>query len=583
MNVIKKIGIEGLTLLEMMIAAGIAALLALGVSQFLIQGAKIQKTVDTTTEINSFLLEIGDILRNPENCAANFIANSDPPAWNNLNAISVQKPGGIEVKKDFLAEKNHYARKGFAIDRMELINTTPVSNVVELKFSFSKVGKFTPLGGLKISRSLFLPIKLEGTKFVACFSQFPEGPSKLAIAKAVEKSCGPGTIYNGNVNDPQCILDSTVTSLMNCPDKYFITKVVLTGTPGSYRYTTTCFRPFECPSGKVGILVGDQLQCINKCASDQVAVYDNTGFKCKRLQCSTTPGSIQYMAGVDTSGNPICKNLVDSAVSCGSNGWKFIQDTAGGSVKASCCASCNPGGSYCTDQIYQVTSDCQIPCYGTSTKIAYTYSGWSTCQRDATSGFCEQSRTLTCTKTTTPLPTETTHYCCDKPTPAQSLHQTCTTGNYNNPVCSTGQTPPYNASPSCTAANGCCDPNSRGPSVNCPGRTYNGNHTYTDCTNAGGSLMDYGGNKWCFFASGSCPGGWSRGYAKTNSNTVCGGNHSFCTANCCVMNGSGGNWVSSPHSCTYCTYQDYMTWGVYCYCGGSVQGLSAPAYEVLCY
>ena len=566
-----------------MIAAGISALLALGVSQFLIQGAKIQKTADTMTEINSFLLEVADLLRDQENCTANFVINSDPPTWNNLNTISIQKSGSVAVKTNFVTEKSKYARRGFAIDRMELINTNPVSNVVELKFYFSKVGEFTALGGLKITRSLFLPIKLDGSKFIACHSQFPEGPSKLAIANAVEKSCGPGTKYNGNINDPQCILDPTVTSLMNCPDKFYITKVVLTGTPGSYRYTTTCFRPFECPAGKVGILVGDQLQCINKCASDQVAVYDNTGFKCKRLQCSTTPGNIQYMAGVDNTGNPICKTLVDSAVSCGPNGWKFIQDTSGGSVKASCCANCNPGGSYCTDQIYQTTSDCQIPCYGTSAKIAYSYSAWTSCSKDPASGFCEQTRTLSCTKTTPPIPPASTHYCCDKPTPASSLHQTCTTGNYNNPVCSTGQTPPYNASPSCTAPNGCCDPNTRGPSVNCPGRTYNGNHTYTDCISAGGSLMDYGGNKFCFFARNACPGGWNRYRVKANGYQICGGSHGLCTDNCCTLGGTGGNWATNPDVCSYCTYQDYETWGVYCYCGGSVVTVYSNIYEVLCY
>jgi len=572
----------GLTLLEMMVAVGISSIVLLGVVNLSQQGAKIQKTVDVTTEVNSLVLRIANILKDHDNCNANFVLNSDPLEWRDTGKIYTEKLTGSAVEIDFNGEKANHDRRGFSVDSMDVINNIP--SIVELKFTFSKTSKFKPLGGKKITRSIFIPIKVDGSRMVSCHSQFPAGPSNEAIASAVEKSCGPGLVYNNNPNNPLCVINTGLTSLMNCPDKQYIDKVVLSGAPGSWTYTTTCSEPFTCPAGRIGILVGDQLQCINKCQPDEISVFDRNGFKCIKIQCSQTPGNIEYLAGMDASGNPICKKLVDSTESCGANGWKFISDTSGGSVKAKCCASCPSGANnYCTDQIYNTTTDCQASCYGTSAKILYSYSGWTGCAPNSATGFCQQNRSLRCNKTTRSLPGEGTHYCCSLPTPAQALAQTCSAGNWTVPSCGSGQREPGMESPSCSTSGNCCSPSSLRDPIYCDGRLYQGRKTDTQCSNGGGVVTKYGGNRYCHFPTRTtCPGGWYTRYYKTRRASACGRSHGFCTNNCCSTSYSN-NWRTSRHSCTYCSYQDYDTWSTRCYCGGSVKRIYANVRDTLCY
>ncbi len=536
-------------------------------------GKQQEKSFEVSQGIEILTTHINQTLMGREDCMLNITPGSVPPTWADTKKLRHYKGGVVVDLIDTTRDQNKFKEKGFTLDNLELIQASPVSNIGELKLTFTKTSKFRVFGMDKIFKSIFIYQDLKAGAMYNCYADFKDSVIKNALNTALSKSCGAGLKFNGDLTAPRCIIDPAVSGAISCPTDKYITDVKLNNpSPGSYSYTTTCKNPITCGVGQIGIVVDGNLQCVSKCANPkEVGVFSNTGFQCKDISCPNSGSTVQYLAGINNDGTPICKNLASTNVPCGPNGFRLISTDAAGSVQTTCCSDCPNGSGHCTDQLVSTTADCGVKCYGTQTKLDFTYSAWSSCQLQANK-FCTKSRTRTC-----PRITSGSYECCNAPVDYQPITDTCIDGVWTTPSCPTNNSDPTGVTPTCTTS--CCN-QTGGASTSCPGRLQGGK-TWDQCTAAGGSVTRHSGAYYCQF-NGNCPGGWSRTFAQTSGYSICGGNHSFCTANCCNLNGSGGSWVSSPHTCSYCTYQDYMTWGVYCYCGGSVVTVSATVTKSLC-
>jgi hypothetical protein len=565
--------INGATMIQVIMATAMLTAMSLVIVKLGGLGKKQEKSFEVSQAIEVITSHINQTLLNREDCMLNITPNSIPPTWLDTKKLRHYKGGVVVDLIDTTRDAAKFKEKGFTLDKLELIQASPVSNIAELKLTFSKTSKFRVFGLNKIFKSIFILQDLKAGAMYNCYADFKDSVVKNALNAALAKSCGPGLKFNGNLSAPRCIIDPATAGAISCPTDKYITDVKLNNpSPGTYSYTTTCKNPITCGIGQIGMVVDGNLQCINKCANPkEVGVFSNTGFQCKDISCPNSGSTVQYLAGINNDGTPICKNLASTNVQCGVNGFRLISTDAAGSVQTSCCSDCPSGAGHCTDQQFNTTADCGVKCYGSQTKMDFIYSSWSSCQQQPNK-FCTKSRTRTC-----PRITSGSYECCNAPIDYQPTTDTCIDGVWTMPGCPTNNSDPTGVTSTCTTS--CCDP-AGSSSTSCPGRLQGGK-TWDNCAAAGGIVTNYSGSYYCEFNS-DCPGGWNRITAKSSGYQICGGSHGLCTDNCCNLSGSGGAWNSYIDRCSYCTYQDYETWGVYCYCGGSVVQRWANIYKALC-
>jgi len=563
----------GATLVQVIIAGAVLSAISLVVVQLGGLQLKQEKSLEINQSIDSLMYHVQDTLLDKEDCMLNIVPGSNPPAWKNPNKLSHYKAGAVVDLIDTNRDKKKFKERGFTLDRIELIQQSPVTDKAELKLHFSRASKFIVFGLPEVSRSIAMHQHIESGNIYNCFADFGNSVVKNALNAAIAKSCGIGLRFNGDLNNPRCVIDASLANAMACPSNEYITDVRLTGPSGGpYNMITTCKNPITCGPGQMGMVVDGNLTCVSKCSNpNEVGVFTNSGFQCRDISCPSTASTVQYLAGISNDGIPTCKNLASTNVQCGQNGFRLIATDASGSVRTECCNDCPSGAGYCSDQLRSTTGDCGVKCYGSEVKQAFNYASWGPCSKKS-SGFCTKTRTRTCPRVTTGG-----YECCTAPQDYQPLLDTCTDGTFNIPSCPTNNTAPSVVTGTCST--NCCDQSSGSSGTLCPGRLQGGK-TWDQCTGAGGKVTAYRGSYYCEF-NRNCPGGWSRSYLKSTRASATGRSHGFCGNSSCST-GSSGSWTTTHHSCVYCTYRDYDTWSMRCYCSGSNRRIYASIYAALC-
>lgn len=129
-------------------------------------------------------------------------------------------------------------------------------------------------------------------------------------------------------------------------------------------------RLFQCPAGSVGVYT-----------------RSTNSINCRSLMCNDSrTGSQQYLAGIDSNGNPVCRDLVTAGDLCPSGGALRAQPN--GSVRYECCtATCNESANFCPGVQYSSTNGCGT-CTGTKTAINSEWGPWTDTGLKRETGAC---------------------------------------------------------------------------------------------------------------------------------------------------------------------------------------------------
>lgn len=345
-NLLKKtlMSCRGFGLVEVMVAAAMAGGLALVIAKISTDMNRGAKTAETNNEINNFVLDVGYILSNRDNCR-HSIPNGTPYG----TAVT-------EIAKDVTGTPQvvyqvgpTYGNGTFSIQSM-VVRQNPTTTSPELSIQIQRENSYS-YGARVLERNIPLQVVLDGSGNIdQCFSNID-----LIISSAVQKACGDGNpSNNSSFYDPVTGACIHQTDDMVCPPGQFIYEVRTdTGrTVSTCRNTITT--PASCPAGShvTSIDSGGNASCApigttNTCPIGQYAVRINNGaveclpfpqcnpqsvlhanstgiLSCVDITCNT---SNQYLAGFDGSGNPVCKTL--TSTDCGPGNYVTKVNTDG--------------------------------------------------------------------------------------------------------------------------------------------------------------------------------------------------------------------------------------------------------------
>lgn len=640
MNYFSKLSNKGFSLVQVLIAAGIASALALQLASIVNNSSKLKKRMIVKDSISSYNDYLKSTLLNYESCTMTFdgVAQGagELTSLKKINITRVSDRAGDIVLdiNDANYEKTAKAM-GFKVEEIKFVNcsavsmgdqgatcsaisesnyaagTNSVTGHVYVKYIRYDLVKKTAdgttaldngsggyvrrSGGIgSISSWMTFPITMYTDKnnvFASCSGTLPltsDIYNKIEDAKKEICEQTYGMQYNAVLK--KCV-PNTNTKFAECVDGGILRGIEASVDPldnTKLKLIPKCTYYCENP-GSVGIYKGGKIECTpGSCGSDEIVIITNSGPVCKKIDCESTSTEIKSLTGIDTDGRAICTTLAKfselNSNKCGPNGFILVQPTTDSGIVPECCPDCPDVSSLCEDRA-KTSDKCNRTCKGTLSKIAYTYGNWGSCKRvDPTKRpdgkkTCIESREVTCDQRD-----GDGNLCCK---PEQDgvfykEHETervCYMDSWQIEDCKNEEG--AGSVIKATCPNGCCDPQVTPNSKYCEPRLNAGRKTYNNCYAAGGSVSNYGGHKYCEF-SGNCPGGWTKHKVKTGHIRRCGSSHGFCRDSCCEV-AANNNWQNNPGSCSYYNYVCYDTWNVSCDGCNGTRTISAPVTRSLCY
>ncbi len=162
-----------------------------------------------------------------------------------------------------------------------------------------------------------------------------------------------GLVYDNTTRQYSKVCNSIYTIPATCP----VDTLLRRRSDGSF----DCVKP-ECPGNAIftGLDGSGNSQCLS-CGAGQVAMVIAGSWSCQNIRCDSPAGQ-QYFMGFDTTGNPVCNNLVASSDCPG--GGRLVA-TGAGSVAYECCTpDCGDTTQACQGTVYASANSCGV-CSGT--------------------------------------------------------------------------------------------------------------------------------------------------------------------------------------------------------------------------
>jgi hypothetical protein len=484
---------KGFSLVEVMVGAAMAGGLALVITQLSQNASKSKNHFESSMEITSHFASISAAMQNTANCSVNFEGQSTTasvtyPQLNrclNIDPATQKCMTGAANRAPLVTINQTNDNNTFRVTQIE---TVPQSgNVLNLSLTYERVkgkSRNNSVGADTIKKSVALQTIQSGGVIDSCYSdmsnaietaviQACQGPNARLEGTSGSSSdpircvhdtenlvnftditaktslCSTGQFFNGytlgadNKLTPECVNISAKTV---CADGQYLLQVganlvcrtVPTCDPGQHltRSATDgsliCGSMNTCGSGAYAVFNGGtgSITCVS-CGPGQLLVNTDSGWQCRSPNCLNTKNSSQqYFVGFDSTGAPICNNLVEES-SCTDAGR--LKVTANGSVTYECCtpecsgatapsnicvgqsAPANNGCGQCKGEKALTTgcdalmpycannpptSECGVACSGgnpSTAAVLHPNTGtWSSCTASSTT----QSRTLDCTEAT---------------------------------------------------------------------------------------------------------------------------------------------------------------------------------------
>lgn len=211
---------KGFGLINVVVAAGILGVVALGVSKLGFMGAKIKKDTKNSFDIAESVGRIQKIFLDHESCSAT-VSPADPLAvgeTKNLNSIKANIAGAEEDK--FVVNQPLYPGSSITVTNIEI--TRESQSMANVRIRFQKSDNDNSYGVKEIERVFAVEVLYEATNNLdKCFSQF-DNVVETSMAMMCEE------VLEGQFVDGEC------TNSRVCDMEKKI--MIMNGTPG----TTSC-------------------------------------------------------------------------------------------------------------------------------------------------------------------------------------------------------------------------------------------------------------------------------------------------------------------------------------------------------
>lgn len=321
---------KGFSLVEVMLAAGLASGVALVVAKVAQESNKTTKTMETNIEVTTFLGDIAYILSDKQNCNATVGIGSN--IGTPINSIK-RFINGVEnniYETSTPANPKKYGQSAFIIESITTeLNPGGVNLVVEIE----RVNKAIN-GARKVKKKIPLKAVVTGGKIDSCFSDI-----ESMIESAVQQSCR-GNSARFDPATKECYHDVKTDQ---CPTGQVLRSIQQLNGQIISGCSDVIDAPLSCPIGSYfngisskGVANCAPLEVSNMCGEGQYAYNIQNGtmvcksiprcgqrsilrsnpdsgeLRCVQVQCNPTN---QYLAGFDAAGEAVCKNFPDKA--CG--------------------------------------------------------------------------------------------------------------------------------------------------------------------------------------------------------------------------------------------------------------------------
>lgn len=339
---------KGYSLVQVLMATGLVGGLALAVAKLGKDSFNATQTINANIEINQTITDISNILSDSNNCNATFGIGSS--TTNSISEIRRSNSPGVSVP--VYRTNTEYGNGTFRIVNMQ---TVPSSTGIELRVSIQKNNQQV-LGGKDIVRTIPIKATIVNNRIENCYSDI-DSVIDAAVAAACKGNsakfdpdtrecthnlqtltCEDGKVLRkiNNQNDEivsECV--DLFPAEAACPRGEFISSIASDGsaictpikTPNELCsplvdrncQTDSMVNGIACSTGQyLKSMGGSTVQCVNfpSCGPQEILTARSPGnFDCVSFEVCNTAN--QYFAGIDPSGNVICKNFPDG--SCGVN------------------------------------------------------------------------------------------------------------------------------------------------------------------------------------------------------------------------------------------------------------------------
>lgn len=400
-------GRKGFSLVEVLIAAGLASGLALVVAQVLSSSSKTQKNIESKTEISAGMDRIRSVMQSSISCNLNL---KGKPAASNITDIRYcDNADPINLTCNTAGVPMIAIADRFGDYEVTSIQTELVSaGTIALNVKFNHVNSSVSKHGLKeLNRTMLVQAQVTAGTIQNCFSDVSNAIDTAVINGCKGNSaeliglpgggfechhntdntinCGPGEFLD-QVTTPsgmvKLVCDKISNNVTACPTGEYAKGVATDG-------NLICV-PISCPTGQIGLLSSSgNIECINSCNNGNVLIKTTSGWKCTNTMCTDGGGNgiQQYLVGFDPNGNKICNTLVDATNTECKTGSKMVANNDG-SIKLVCCTpQCSPSSTnaYCPEDWSPGSNGCGM-CPGTKPSQPGNFDSYGTITSPGWSG-----------------------------------------------------------------------------------------------------------------------------------------------------------------------------------------------------
>jgi len=295
---------KGVSLVQLIIAIAISALVAAAIMKQTVQSQKQVKEFQRSAEIDNFFNEISKSLSIKKNCDHNFATKA--PTINTIAFIEALDVNDVAFK---ILEKNKkYLAKAITINNIELEPNTQ-AGILNLIVTFTK--EYTKKGYTEVKKTILLSADHDGATINSCLFDLNNYTDSVIVDAA--KACqGPGveiiTDINGNdICHFKHFSPTTAYSELSCGGGYALGS--LTYNPVTFTYEVTCnavyTNPGSCPAKRIqSIAPNGAITCLNMVdITDATPTTFGDGSPCN-VQVSA--GKLQLVCGGAVACVPSC-------------------------------------------------------------------------------------------------------------------------------------------------------------------------------------------------------------------------------------------------------------------------------------
>lgn len=336
---------KGFSLVEVLIASGIAAALSLFLARQSLSIQKLDRIHGEFSKKSKLKYQIKTILENESNCQLNFRFNESGEIFlKNKNFLKYYNGNNVEKflevyvydNQSINIEDSNLSKSGHK-DRLDKENNFKIiglsvnQTAYEFHFLTVKTARKGKNKNLVSSGNIEIIIM---TKFDNGFKCSTTQDIQLdnLLNMAVIKSCkAPFKLVKtiDNTFQYECVLPATDLHESSCPPGEMLQRIYLKSFNNRLDFKTVCVKANPCSSNEMAFSKDNNIKCVKKCTPPKIPILTNNNLKCMNIKCLSN----EFLQGITSDGQMICRPLIKLLNKC-SGDPQIIQQN--GMVGVSC-------------------------------------------------------------------------------------------------------------------------------------------------------------------------------------------------------------------------------------------------------